>query len=92
MRNSELRRRWKKSGATYLGIAGQLGVQHTSIRDAVLGHTKRPRADIATAIAAVIGAPVEEVFPALTLVSKADAATARAASAVAELADAPAAA
>ena len=85
MKPSERTRRFRKAGGRYLHVAAELGVAVSSVQRAVEGKTVAPRLTIANAVAAVIGAPVEAVFPALFAPSKVQAATARAATAVAEL-------
>jgi DNA-binding XRE family transcriptional regulator len=57
---------FREAGGTWGAVARVAGVNRTSVRDAVLGHTKRPALAIAEAVAAVIGRPVEEVFPLLS--------------------------
>ncbi len=71
MRNSELRRRWQKSGTTFRGLAGRIGVDHATIRRAVAGLTKCPSPEVAHAIAGVIGEPAQAIWPTCDIPGKA---------------------
>lgn len=62
MKRSERLKRWHRTGRSYKGLAAEIGCAVTSVREAVLGQTKRPKPEIAEAVARAMGVAEEDLF------------------------------